>query len=298
MVQLIYFADSLLRNRGHETMGGVFINYRAVDNPLGAAGIHDGLVRRFGQDRVFRDCVSLQAGKRYPAAIREALATAEIVVAVIGPQWLTLRDDQTGLRLIDRSRDWVRWELAQAIQRQIHVLPVLLADTPANATLPKPSELPDDIKALALIQAFEFSQRRFGEDLDRLVVTLIKLAPSLELSALHQPIRQRRDTNSITQRLPDNAFFTVVDALQAVPCVRDDNTRTLMVGRLRDDIAVAIRHYPERRAHIVEILDKCLKYDGGVTELLSLIRDLDQGATLAWHRLVATVDGLPPGAAS
>jgi hypothetical protein len=279
-------------------MGGVFINYRAVDNPLGAAGIHDGLVRRFGQNRVFRDCVSLEAGTQYPAAIRAALVTAEIVVAVIGPQWLTLRDPETGLRLIDRSRDWVRWELAQAIQRQIQVLPVLLANTPANATLPTPSELPDDIRALALIQAFEFSQRRFGEDLDRLVETLVKLAPALELSALHQPTQPSGDPNSITRRLPDNAFFTVVDALQAVPCVRDDNTRKLMVGRLRDDISVAIRHYPERRAHIVEILDKCLKYDGGVTELLSLIRDLDQGATLAWHRLITAVDRLLPDASS
>jgi hypothetical protein len=44
-------------------MGVVFVNYRAKDNPLGAAGIHDTLARRFGGDRVFRDSVSMAAGE-------------------------------------------------------------------------------------------------------------------------------------------------------------------------------------------------------------------------------------------
>lgn len=38
-------------------MGVVFVNYRAKDNPLGAAGIHDLLARRFGGDRVPRQRV-------------------------------------------------------------------------------------------------------------------------------------------------------------------------------------------------------------------------------------------------
>lgn len=88
----------------------MFINYRAVDNPLGAAGIHDALSARFGANKVFRDSVSLEAGAQYPAAVREALDSSDVLVAIIGPQWLTLRD-ATGTRLIDREHDWVRREL-------------------------------------------------------------------------------------------------------------------------------------------------------------------------------------------
>ena len=103
-------------------MGGVFINYRVVDNPLGAAAIHDALARRFGADKVFRDCVSLEAGTRYPTAIRDALFDADLVMSIIGPRWLELVDEQTGVRLIDRDHDWVRRELAWAFQRDIKVL--------------------------------------------------------------------------------------------------------------------------------------------------------------------------------
>src|ERR1044071_5872454 len=99
-------------------MGGVFINYRVVDNPLGAAGIHEGLATRFGKTNVFRDCVSLEEGEEYPAAIRAALAESDVLVSIIGPQWLTLRAPD-GTRLLDRDNDWVRRELAMAHEQGI-----------------------------------------------------------------------------------------------------------------------------------------------------------------------------------
>ena len=54
-------------------VGGVFINYRAVDDPLGAAAIHAILASEFGEDQVFRDCESMKPGEHYPSALREAL---------------------------------------------------------------------------------------------------------------------------------------------------------------------------------------------------------------------------------
>jgi len=40
-------------------MGGVFINYRSVDNPMAAASIHYWLAEKFGPHQVFRDSASL-----------------------------------------------------------------------------------------------------------------------------------------------------------------------------------------------------------------------------------------------
>src|SRR5919197_991933 len=101
-------------------MGVVFVNYRAKVNPLGAAGIHDMLARRFGGDRVFRDSVSMAAGEHYPQMLRESLEQADVLVAVIGPRWNELTD-QHGRLLIQHERDWVRWEIARAIERGIPI---------------------------------------------------------------------------------------------------------------------------------------------------------------------------------
>jgi hypothetical protein len=158
-------------------MGIVFVNYRVKDDPLGAASIHDMLARRFGADRVFRDKVSMKPGEHYPKSLRAALEEADVLVAVIGPRWNDLDDD--GQLLIQRDRDWVRWEIARAIQRGIPIVPVLLRDTPENATPPDRAILPASISELANLQTLEVSQKRLGEDLDRLADRLVELVPSL-----------------------------------------------------------------------------------------------------------------------
>src|SRR5262249_394658 len=152
---------------------------RTIDNPFGAAMIGDELASRFGVANVFRDCISISAGTHYPTAIQAALEKAQVLVAVIGPQWLTLTDPLTGHRLIDRDHDCVRREPAWGFQHSLQVVPVLLKDTPDQATQPKPDDLPGDIRLLATIQALVFSQYTFRADLDRLVARLVDLVPTL-----------------------------------------------------------------------------------------------------------------------
>lgn len=164
-------------------MSLVFVNYRVADQPLGAAAIHDALARRFGADQVFRDCVSMQAGEHYPTELRQALEKANLLVSVIGPHWLTVAEAGTGLRLIDRTRDWVRGELTRAFQRRIPVLPVLLD----GAEPPRADQLPEGITQLAQIQAMEVSQRRFGDDLERLARRIVQLVPKLVVPRLFVP---------------------------------------------------------------------------------------------------------------
>ncbi|MGH3938857.1 MAG: hypothetical protein ACRDTG_09525 [Pseudonocardiaceae bacterium] len=96
-------------------MPGVFINYRFADERFGAGMLYDLLVQRFGTNQVFRDCVSLQPGHPYPAALRAELEQADVLLAVIGSSWLSL-SDHTGTRLVDRPEDWVRREVARALE--------------------------------------------------------------------------------------------------------------------------------------------------------------------------------------
>lgn len=263
-------------------MGGVFINYRAVDNPLGAAGIHEALSARFGPTNVFRDCVSLEAGTDYPPAIRAALAEADVLVSIIGPQWLTLRDPN-GARLIDREHDWVRRELAWAHDRDISVVPVLLRDTPTHAIQPTADDLPQDIRWLAYLQAFEFSQRTFGTDLDRLAKRLAAIVPALMRNG-----RNRHFPTSAT--LPQSASSDLVSALEAVPCLQNDDTRAWLVSQLRPAISGAIRHYAQRRMHVMSILQTCMNYEHGIAELVAAIANIEQADSLPFQHLLETLD--------
>jgi hypothetical protein len=53
------------------------------------------------------------------------IARCDVLLAVIGPRWLELSDDQ-GNRRIDDSSDIVRIEISTALQRGIPVIPILL----------------------------------------------------------------------------------------------------------------------------------------------------------------------------
>jgi hypothetical protein len=166
-------------------MGGVFVNYRSDDTLVVAAAIHHALAQRFGADQVFRDQVSMLAGERYPDELRAALERVDVLVAVLGPQWLTLREG--GVRRIDRPADWVRLELRRAFERGIPVIPVLLRDLPENTVQPRREDLPDDIAELALTQSTDVSLLRLGADLDRLTERLVALVPTLAIPELFAP---------------------------------------------------------------------------------------------------------------
>lgn len=166
-------------------MSGVFINYRSVDAPLGAAAIYSILVRELGQDQVFRDCESMLPGEHYPSALRAALERADVLVVVIGPRWLDLTDDHGGRR-IDAADDWVRLEIHRALERQIQIIPVLLTDLPGgeHGRLPRSSELPASIMKLAHRQTHTLSQRRFHTDVTRLTDRIVELAPAMLIPRL------------------------------------------------------------------------------------------------------------------
>src|SRR5262249_1919450 len=87
-----------------------------------------------------------------------------VLLAVIGPNWLDVRDEH-GNRRLDDPNDFVRIEIAAALQRSIPVIPVLLE----GARIPKAIELPEDLKELALRNGMEIRHASFQDDMDRLI---------------------------------------------------------------------------------------------------------------------------------
>jgi hypothetical protein len=62
--------------------------------------------RTVGPQHVFIDTDSIRMGDDWPERIDNALASATILIPVIGPNWLKIADDY-GRRRLDRADDWV-----------------------------------------------------------------------------------------------------------------------------------------------------------------------------------------------
>jgi hypothetical protein len=90
------------------------------------------------------------------------------------------------------------------------------------------------------------------------------------------------------------ASVELVNALEAVPCILNDDTRTLLVSQLRPTISGAIRHYPQRRAHVMSIVQTCLNYEGGVAELVAAIANFEREDSLPFQHLLAILDRMFP----
>jgi hypothetical protein len=144
--------------------GTIFINYRREDSINTAGRLYDRLSQTFGRKNIFMDVDHIPAGVDFEAHLNSQIAACEIALVVIGPRWLEVKDESGGRRL-DNPDDFVTIEIARALARNIRVIPVLVE----GARMPKASELPDLLKALARRQAVEVRQLHFGRDAEALV---------------------------------------------------------------------------------------------------------------------------------
>ena len=148
-------------------MRAIFISYRRNDSEGEAGRLLDDLVEHFGEDSVFMDVTAIEAGRDFRKAIDESVATCGVLLAVIGTNWVDAKTD-AGLRRLDDPADFVRLETASALRRDIPVIPVLVR----GARMPRPEQLPDDLKDLAYRNGVELTHARWGSDLQLLIKAL------------------------------------------------------------------------------------------------------------------------------
>ncbi|MEZ5936841.1 MAG: toll/interleukin-1 receptor domain-containing protein [Hyphomonadaceae bacterium] len=144
-------------------MGGVFISYRRSDARHAAGRLHDRLRASFDANDIFMDVDGIEPGMDFIEVLNERVGACDIVLAVIGPNWLT-SEDERGRRL-DHEDDFVRIELEAALARDIRVVPVLVD----GARMPATDELPDSLKSLARRQGVAVRHETFGPDSEIIV---------------------------------------------------------------------------------------------------------------------------------
>jgi len=149
--------------------GKIFINYRR-DDSIGMAGrLHDRLAQTFGRDKLFMDVDHIPAGADFVAHLNNQVAECDVVLAIIGPNWLRAKD-KAGQRRLHQPDDFVAIEIAAALARDTLVIPVLVD----AARMPKESDLPDTLKPLARRQAVEVRHAHFGYDAEALIARMRK----------------------------------------------------------------------------------------------------------------------------
>ena len=113
------------------------------------------------------DVDGIGLGKDIRQVLQESLQACDIMLALIGPNWLDAKD-AAGNRRLDSPGDFVRQEISCALKRNIAVTPVLLQD----ASMPTPDRLPDDLKDLAFRNGFEISHTRWESDVREMLKRL------------------------------------------------------------------------------------------------------------------------------
>lgn len=140
-------------------MSGVFINFRKQDEPGFAALLQRELSWRFGAATVFYASSTIRPGDDYEQALLNGVRDASVLLAVVGPRWLTASG-----HAINRRTDWVRREIAEAFSRGRTVIPVLINDTERLTNL----SLPEDISRLSRCQYIRLRHDNLGYDLAKI----------------------------------------------------------------------------------------------------------------------------------
>ncbi len=121
----------------------------------------------FGSKQVFLDMDDIAAGDDFPRIIEEAVSNCELMLAVIGPSWIEVRDD-SGQSRIEEVNDFVRHEIAAALERKIPIIPVLVE----NAKMPNGDCLPHNLKQFASFQGVALTHDRWDDDITRLFLAI------------------------------------------------------------------------------------------------------------------------------
>lgn len=174
-------------------MAGIFISYRRDDSAGHTGRLSDLLRAQFDPRQIFLDFNSIKPGEVFPEVIDQSIASSQVFLAVIGTRWLASADEK-GQRRLEDSQDFVRREIAAALERRSKIIPVLVG----GAKMPQASDLPADLAGITQYQAFSISDANFGADAARLIEVLRELVtPAAPKKAETIQLRAEKGTLSV-----------------------------------------------------------------------------------------------------
>jgi hypothetical protein len=161
-------------------MPTIAISYRRSDSSAIAGRIFDRLTAHYGEHAVFMDIDNIPFGTDFRSHIREVLLRADVLIAVIGANWLGRKD--SGAARMQEERDPVRVEIETALEGNTPIIPVLID----GAKMPASSELPASFGNFSYLNAAEVSSGRdFHAHVERLIAAIDRIVtPAAPLGAV------------------------------------------------------------------------------------------------------------------
>ncbi len=169
-------------------MKKVFISYRRSDF-YQAKSLAEYLQIEFGYDNIFLDRKKIMAGANWPSALKNEVARADIMIVIIGPDWLYMQDPLSGKRRIDLKNDWVRQEITTFMNRMktnrdLILLPLLIK----SAKLPAAEHLDSGLSRICKFQFIQFNESTENTDYIEIITALRKHGmKSLSLPLISTP---------------------------------------------------------------------------------------------------------------
>ena len=274
----------------------VFVSYRP-ETSGDARKLESDLKARLDHGRVF-STEPVSEGAQAAAVIGERIARSDVVLAMIGPHWLT-ETGPLGKRRLEEPDDPVRLELQAGLERGIPVIPMLTQHAPK----PEADALPDSLKPLGALPALELLVPFWNDGINDVVTRLGEIEDQLrrrETAKAEAADRHRkldRDAKKATQQLTDVAASVAAakanlaqleqklraareeeDRLDAEP---DDQNRAFLDGPTRDigttsrrndgrvEDTSARRHRPDQRTLLLA---------GGIVAIILIIVIIGAGS--------------------
>jgi formylglycine-generating enzyme required for sulfatase activity len=217
----------------------VFISYRRSDTPDVSGRIYDELAGHFGDQTVFKDVDDIPLGVNFASFLNDVVQQSGVMLIVIGSNWLEVTDERGGRRL-DQPDDFVRIEVAAALERGIPIVPLLVQ----GASMPRQSELPDELAALSLYNGtqirpdpdFHWDMGRLIRQLDPYVAAADDAAAGRAAGQPPAPADREAETQADPARLAalytdaQSAYYTgqwgaAVDLLSEIVSLQEDYGR-------------------------------------------------------------------------
>ena len=179
----------------------IFVSYRRSDAQTAASRLVGDLERYYGSERIYFDLRSNTPAQNYVRAIERALLNSKMLIAVMGPTWLTAAGGAGGRRIDDPS-DLVRREIELALTSGVEVLVV----TVSGATVPRGDELPDSLRSLSVSQALPLTDSDWAYNFGRVIEALEGYGLDAPSWASNEPVKKFDPKELVKQRRYERTF--------------------------------------------------------------------------------------------
>ena len=150
----------------------MFLSYRREDTGDVMGRIYDWLADSLDRRKIFKDVDSIPLGVDFRDYISAEIKKCEVVLVLVGKEWTTLTNAETGARRLDDPKDFVRLEVETALEQSIPVIPLLLQ----GVAMPSEEDLPESVRRFAFCNGMAIRRDPdFSHDMERLIESLVQL---------------------------------------------------------------------------------------------------------------------------